>query len=120
MRGVLNTEKVFWSRVKKTSKCWFWLGTKWSTDYGTFTLNWQPWLVHRLAWTFRFGPIPHGMQVLHKCDVHSCVRPSHLFLGTQSDNLYDMVRKGRAQTGDKHWTRRFPQKALRNLRRIVR
>lgn len=35
------------------------------------------------------------MLVCHKCDVRHCVRPDHLFPGTQSDNIRDALRKGR-------------------------
>lgn len=42
------------------------------------------------------GPIPAGMHVLHRCDVPLCVRPSHLFLGSNYDNIRDRMRKGRS------------------------
>jgi hypothetical protein len=53
--------------------------------------------VHRLSWQLHYGPIPHGMTVLHKCDVAPCWNPQHLFLGNQSENMKDAVRKGRVK-----------------------
>lgn len=50
---------------------------------------------HRLAWIHIFGPIPNGLKVLHKCDNPPCCRPSHMFLGTQLENMQDKIKKGR-------------------------
>jgi hypothetical protein len=41
------------------------------------------------------GPIPDGMWVCHTCDTPPCVRPLHLFLGTNRDNSQDALAKGR-------------------------
>jgi len=47
------------------------------------------------------GPLPQDLNVCHHCDQPLCVRPSHWFIGTQQDNLLDMVKKGRGCNGRK-------------------
>jgi len=51
---------------------------------------------HRVSHELHTGPIPSRQFVLHSCDTPHCVNPSHLFLGTQQDNIDDMNSKGRA------------------------
>jgi hypothetical protein len=53
------------------------------------------WRAPRLAWTLLRGEIPVGLSVCHRCDTPLCVNPDHLFLGTQRDNMYDAIAKGR-------------------------
>lgn len=55
----------------------------------------KTYLVHRLAWIEEHGPIPDGLDVLHRCDTRACINPIHLFLGTQGDNNADRDAKGR-------------------------
>ena len=86
--------KRFWQKVKKTDGCWLWQGST-DTRYGLIWVDGRKQKAHRVAWILLRGPIPDGMHVLHTCDNPPCVNPSHLFLGTHSDNHKDSARKGK-------------------------
>ena len=88
---------VFWSRVHKTRRCWWWLGGK-PGGYGAFSFEGQHHAAHRFSYELNVGPIPAGLMVLHRCDNPSCVRPAHLFVGTNADNIRDASAKGRLRT----------------------
>lgn len=85
----------FWVNVRATDTCWLWSGRPGGTGYGHMGVGGKPAIASRLAWELCFGPIPDGLFVLHSCDTPLCVRPDHLFLGTQSDNMRDCARKKR-------------------------
>lgn len=84
----------FWRKVDKGADCWLWTASEKSTGYGAFTLRKRSVAAHRASWELHFGEIPVGIQVLHRCDNPKCVRPEHLFLGTQRENMWDASRKG--------------------------
>lgn len=60
----------------------------------------QHFTAHRIAYEVFIGPIPDGQHVCHKCDEKTRVSPRHLFLGTQADNMKDMLEKGRTAKGN--------------------
>lgn len=96
----IPAEERFWQRVDKTETCWLWTGDKYPTGYGRIKVNGKFKSTHRFSYELNVGEIPkgeghHGICVCHKCDIKSCVRPDHLFLGTMMDNMHDMIRKGR-------------------------
>lgn len=77
--------------------CWIWTGTICkTTGYGLISVKNRHVLAHRLSWQFKVGPIPEDLLILHHCDNRPCVRPFHLFVGTQKMNIQDMVAKGRS------------------------
>lgn len=86
----------FWSKVARGDGCWKYLGKIRPDGYGRFKVKRDYRMAHRVAWTIVNGDIPDGLNVCHHCDVRDCVRPDHLFVGTQADNIHDMWAKGRA------------------------
>ena len=90
----------FWSKVKKTESCWSWIGSRDVGEYGAFSVGKHvQYKAHRVAWYLVSGVDPGNLFVLHHCDSPWCVRPDHLFLGTNRDNMEDMARKGRSKKG---------------------
>lgn len=98
----LSLEERFWQRVKKGNGCWLW--DRAHGRYGVIRHDGKLLFAHRLSWELHYGAIPDGLRILHKCDVTLCCRPDHLFLGTQVENIADMVAKGRQRgvIGSRH------------------
>ena len=98
----------FWQKVNVTPTCWLWTASQNSDGYGVFSLDARTLRAHRVSWTLHAGKIPEGLCVLHSCDVRNCVRPAHLFLGTQRDNMVDASQKGRLEGSIYHIVPRGP------------
>lgn len=84
------------------TKCWNWLKSKQHRGYGNVRYDGKWRMAHRVAYYTTKGPIPEGNVVMHICDNPSCVNPKHLKTGTQSDNLRDMMAKGRRKYPSKY------------------
>lgn len=78
------------------SGCWIWLLALSERGYGSIKHKGKMLKAHRASWMIYRGPIPDGVDVLHQCDIRCCINPDHLFLGTQADNIADMLKKNRA------------------------
>jgi hypothetical protein len=70
----------------------------------------------RVAYDLMVGHIPDGMHVLHRCDNPRCVNPTHLFLGTQTDNMADKTAKGRQRKGEQCYQAKLTADAVREIR----
>lgn len=98
------------------SGCWLWTGALTHNGYGHMQPVSGEWRAHRVSWVLHRGPIPSNLQVLHKCDVRSCVNPDHLFLGTNQENRTDMWKKDRGAKGESAGTSRLTNQEVRQLR----
>lgn len=109
--------------VEKTDSCWIWKGAKNKKGYGWIRFNNGGFRAHRLSYLLYKGDIPkdntyHGVCVLHKCDNPSCVNPEHLFLGSNSDNVKDMVVKMRNTIGERNGCAKLTSKDVLNIRKL--
>ena len=103
--------KNFDANIERGDGCWEWHGGK-VRGYGKYYGAWA----HRTAYERACGPIPDGLFVLHKCNNPGCVRPDHLFLGTQADNMKDAASKGRM---GRHMRKLLPENAYAILWRTA-
>ena len=89
-----------YSIPEPNSGCLLWTASCNEKGYGRLRVKGKTRLVSRLTWEEAKGPIPDGLQVLHKCDVTACREIAHLFLGTNKDNVDDKMAKGRLDRRD--------------------
>lgn len=71
-----------------------------------------------MSWVIHFGPIPLGKMILHSCDKPDCVNPYHLYLGTGVENMLDMVKKGRAASGERNRNAKLTNKQRLDLYKL--
>lgn len=93
-------ENRFWAEVEilKSNQCWEWTAGN-DGKYGSFGICRNGKTItlksHRVAYFIAFAVDAGALDVCHHCDNPPCCNPEHLFIGTRSDNLQDMIRKNR-------------------------
>ncbi len=116
-------EFIFWSLVEKKdqNQCWIWQGVVSFNGYGRFTTKVnkkvKQHLAHRLAYHFYHDNFDQNKMVRHRCDNKLCCNPHHLELGTQQDNMNDMVLRQRSVGGIKNPASKFTEEQIKTIRR---
>jgi hypothetical protein len=114
----IDVTQRFWSYVNKSGDCWLWMGAKQASGHGVMSIGKRGHVrVHRFSWQIHKGEIPSGLCVCHHCDIPNCVNPDHLFLGTLSENIRDMLRKRRHIKGEQSHNAKLTEEAVRAIRR---
>ena len=80
-----------WCKRDEDTGCINWYGDINRNGYGTrrslSTGRRRRVMIHRLAYEWRVGPIPEGLEVDHLCNNRRCCNPEHLEAVTRRENL---------------------------------
>ena len=114
LSDVIFQEELFYSKIIRASEgCWEWRGSCQQrgnkrkgggqrVGYGQFGIRYSnrnknkgTMSAHRLMWLLVNGEVDDSMVVCHHCDNPKCVKPEHLYLASQSQNMKDCVARGR-------------------------
>lgn len=113
----------FWARIDQSGDCWVWTGAKAKSGYGAVTIFGKTKPAHRVAYELAHGVALTSRQfVCHSCDNRACCNPAHLWVGSNQDNIEDMLRKGRQHLnrgtvrGERHGNAKLTEDAVRQIR----
>jgi len=115
-------EKLFSQYTKDENGCWNWNGMKDDRGYGIIKFAHNAWRTHRVSAHVSWGfDLNSSLKICHKCDNRSCINPSHLFEGTQADNVHDMYEKKRSNPvhGEKVNTAKLTENDVRKIRILI-
>jgi hypothetical protein len=118
-----SLESRFWSKYIPVTEsgCWIWEASARPSGYGQFGVCTGVMVsAHRLAYWLANGPFDESLDILHRCDVPACINPSHLWIGTHTDNMHDMRAKGRLRNnrGEDHGCSALTESQVREIRNI--
>ena len=124
MKPLLCRESDLARFTKQTSAtsngCLVWTGPVNKDGYGLFSLDGKYELAHRVSWQWVHGPIPTEVCVLHECDNPPCVLATHLFTGSQQDNVADKVAKNRQAKHERNGQAKLTLPQAQEIRALYR
>ena len=114
------TKKDFYDKLTLNGECLEWSGGTFNHGYGCTSAYGKNWYTHRLALHLE-GTDVSGYYVLHSCDNPICCNPAHLRIGTQKENMDDMMSRGRCNIvlGEDRTQSKLTEKQVLQIRAIT-
>jgi len=118
-------DRIIIERIESKSEyitetgCLIFTGSQDAHGYGRIRWKGKTMRAHRLNYISRYGSLPKGMFVLHKCDIPSCVNINHLYVGTHSQNMLDRSNRGGFiyPSGQDHWSAKLTEHDVIEIRK---
>lgn len=105
-------------QINPETECWEWTAGLTTDGYGKFNVGGQTMRAHRFSWFLYRGDIPDNLIIRHKCDNPKCVNPTHMELGTISDNVQDRVSRGRGANGERNGSSKLTENDIHAIRNM--
>jgi hypothetical protein len=84
--------------------------------YARITRNKKSFRLHRYYFQLHNGELKPEQILIHTCDNPPCFNPDHLIVGTQKDNIHDMISKGRNATGVENGRSKLDENIVKRIR----
>jgi hypothetical protein len=101
IEGLLfSNEKI----IDSKTNCWLYKKGIHKTGYAYICIDGKKYSIHRLSmYVFNNFDLTSELNILHKliCPNKNCWNPEHLYIGDQSDNMIDTVKKGNHNNSSK-------------------
>jgi hypothetical protein len=120
-KGKTLRQRLLDSTALSDKGCWEWTGQITAWGYGVLSVEGKKALAHRVSAEVLGSVVIDGVCVLHRCDNPRCINPSHLFTGTQLDNVKDRVEKGRCggAAGERNGRSRLSASDVAGILRMI-
>ena len=109
--------KRFWHKTKRSGECLIWQGKTNKDGYGKVWWSGKEHRAHRVSFELAYS-LPGKENVLHRCDRPACVRPAHLYLGSQSDNVQDEIKRDRNPVLRRGFRHKFSKFSINDIKSI--
>lgn len=86
IEAILSPYPIKYKKGPEPTSCWIWQGHITSKKYGRVKHRGKCYLVHRLSYIRRYGPIPEYLEIDHLCHNRACFNPIHLQAVTHKEN----------------------------------